>query len=186
MSRLRTRLALAAGLTLALGFGGCMDAGRTAGPQEGTGALSSPHSLPTGDGLLGSLTEGLLACTPLPEASASRQLGPDGGSIRVGPHVLVVPPGALGDTVTITAVAPSEPVNSVSFGPHGLVFNARARPVLTMSYDNCPLLGRVLPKRIVYTNDLLQILEILASVDDLLARRVSAPLDHFSRYAVAW
>ena len=182
MPRLRTHLALAAGLTLALSFAGCSDAGRTAGPEEGPGFLPSQQSLLEGNGLLG----GLLACTPLPEATASGVIGPAGGTLRVGPHVLTIPAGALSDTVTITALAPSEAVNSITFAPHGLVFNLAARPVLGMSYANCPLLGQLLPKRIVYTSDLLEILEVLTSIDNLLAKRVSAPLDHFSRYAVAW
>ena len=44
----------------------------------------------------------------------------------------------------------------------------------------------LLPKRIAYTTDALSILELLASLDNPLARRVSADLDHFSTYAVAW
>jgi hypothetical protein len=73
-------------------------------------------------------------------------------------------------------------VNSVRFSPEGLKF---AKPAtLTLSYSNCsPLL---LLKRVVYTNELLSILELLPSIDDLRTRTVSASIRHFSRYAVAW
>ena len=60
------------------------------------------------------------------------------------------------------------------------------RAYLTMSYANCNLLGSLLPKRIAHTSDLLDILEYLLSFDNVLARKVTAGLEHFSTYAVAW
>ncbi|PYO36115.1 MAG: hypothetical protein DMD71_01275 [Gemmatimonadetes bacterium] len=127
---------------------------------------------------------GLLQCTPLPYASTTQVVGPTGGTIQVGPHTLVIPPGALVQNVTITAVAPSATVNSVRFTPQGLHFLAPA--ALTMSYSNCNLLGKLLPKRIAYTDDNLNILSYLISLDNLLSKKVTGKLDHFSRYAVAW
>jgi hypothetical protein len=52
---------------------------------------------------------GLLACRPLPYASATQTIGPDGGVIQVGPHTLRIPPRALSRPITITAEAPSGP-----------------------------------------------------------------------------
>ena len=75
-------------------------------------------------------------------------------------------------------------VNSVRFSPQGLHFLAPA--ALTMSYSNCNLLGKLLPKRIAYTDDNLNILSYLISLDNLLSKKVTGKLDHFSRYAVAW
>ena len=75
---------------------------------------------------------------------------------------------------------------TVRFGPEGLQFAAGQHATLTLSYANCPLLGSLLPKRIAYTTDLLSILSYVISVDDLVHRRVSGSLEHFSRYAVAW
>jgi len=86
--------------------------------------------------------------------------------------------------VTITAEAPSANVNSVRFTPQGLRFNVSA--ALTMSYSNCNLLGKLLPKEIAYTDDNLNILSYLISLDNLFAKKVTGKLDHFSRYAVAW
>jgi hypothetical protein len=86
----------------------------------------------------------------------------------------------------ISAEAPVGTVNSVRLFPEGLKFAAGKPAQLTLSYGNCPLLGQVLPKRIAYTTDLLQILSYVLSVDDLLHKRVTGSLEHFSRYAVAW
>jgi hypothetical protein len=147
----------------------------------------SPSALLAGNGLLGtSIGSGLLACDPLPYASAAQTIGPAGGTLVIGPHVLTVPAGALAAPVQITGEAPVGTVNSVRLFPEGLQFAAGKPAQLTLSYANCPLLGSLLPKRIAYTTDLLQILSYVLSVDDLLHKRVTGSLEHFSRYAVAW
>jgi hypothetical protein len=97
---------------------------------------------------------------------------------------LRVPEGALAEPVAITAVMPSDTVNRIVFAPHGLELAQPAR--LMMSYANCGPINWVLPKRIAYTTDALAIIELLHSLDNVLARRVSADLEHFSTYAVAW
>src|SRR6266513_2058530 len=38
---------------------------------------------------------GFLRCQPLPYDSSTQTIGPDGGTIRVGPHSLVIPAGEL-------------------------------------------------------------------------------------------
>lgn len=136
----------------------------------------------TVDGATGLLSGVLLSCRPLPSETVEQAVGPAGGVVRVGPHRLDIPRGALTRTVTIRAEMPSERVNSVKFSPEGLRFGKPA--TLTLSYANCASL--LAPKRIAYTNDLLVILELLASKDQPRSETVSARLDHFSRYAVAW
>jgi len=154
----------------------------------GVGAGQAPSALlGSGDGLLGtSLGSGLLACDPLPYAAASGLIGPEGGTLAIGPHTLTVPAGALAAPVTISAEAPVGTVNSVRLYPEGLQFAAGRPARLTLSYANCPLLGRLLPKRIAYTTDLLEILSYVLSVDDFLGKKVTGSLAHFSRYAIAW
>jgi hypothetical protein len=95
-----------------------------------------------------------------------------------------VPPGALQEPVTITAIAPSDTVNTVQFQPEGLQFSRPAS--LTMSYANCGLLGLGFPRRIAFTDDALAILYYLPSVDRFLSQAVTARLGHFSHYAIAW
>jgi hypothetical protein len=149
----------------------------------------APPEQPLGGkgGILGTgLSVQLLRCDPLPATHAASVIGPGGGTLQIGPHQLVVPAGGLPDTLTITADAPSDTVNSIRFEPQGLPFEAGHPARLTMSYANCPLLAKLLPKRIAYTTDLLQILELLVSLDNVLLHRVSANIAHFSRYAIAW
>jgi hypothetical protein len=128
---------------------------------------------------------GLLKCSNLPYASDTETIGVLGGVLRAGPHTLVIPPGALLSPTTITMTAPTGlGVNAVKFQPEGLRFTAPA--VLTMSYSNCSLLGKLLPKRIAYTDDNLNILSYLLSLDNLFSKRVTGKVNHFSDYVVAW
>jgi len=108
-----------------------------------------------------------------------------GGTISAGPHTLVIPPGALTSPTAITMTAPTGlGVNAVKFQPAGLRFVTPA--ALTMSYANCSLLGKILPKRIAYTNDNLSIISYLLSLDNLLSKNVTGKVNHFSAYVVAW
>jgi hypothetical protein len=167
---------------LTLAIGSCSERG----PTTPTASLDASDNSAELLGLLGGTVQriGLLTCRPLPAASAQATIGAGGGTITVGPHQLVVPAGALAADVTITAYAPSGSVNRVEFQPHGLVFTRPAS--LTMSYANCDLLGSLLPKRIAYIDGNLTILEYLLSVDDLLRRKVTGRVEHFSDYAIAW
>ena len=138
------------------------------------------------NGLTGGLLNGLLSCSAQPYARSSQVVGAAGGTIRVGRHSLVIPRGALSRDVLITAEAPSDEVASVRFSPEGLQFNAGHSPTVTLSYAACPLGRLQLLKHVAYTTERLQILNILTSIDNLLTMQVSAPIQHFSRYAVAW
>lgn len=127
---------------------------------------------------------GLLTCRPLAYDSVTQVIGPLGGLLVVSRHVLWVPAGALPGWVSITAVAPSDTVNRIRFGPEGLVFK---RPVaLIMSYANCNLRASPEAKRVAYTNDSLEILQYQPSADDVLRHKVTGLLGHFSTYAVSW
>jgi len=144
--------------------------------------LAAPNASLIG-GLLG--PTGLLKCSALPAASTTQTIGPAGGSITVGPHILRIPSGALAQPTTITGTLDTgRGVNGIRFAPEGLRFDRSAS--LTMSYANCSLLGKLLPKRIAYTNNLLGILSYLLSVDNLLGKKVTGQVNHFSEYVIAW
>jgi len=137
--------------------------------------------------LIGSLLAptGLLKCSDLPYDAETKTIGPLGGTISAGPHWLTIPPGALSAPTSITMTAPTGlGVNAVKFQPQGLQFRTPA--ALTMSYANCSLLGKVLPKRIAYTDDNLNILYYLLSLDNILSKRVTGKVNHFSDYVIAW
>ena len=136
-------------------------------------------------GVVSRLAGSLLTCNPLPGDLDSARIGPNGGTLTMGPHSLVIPRGALTSTVWIKGEVVRDTVNSVRFSPEGLHFLKPAS--LVMSYSNCSLTGGLLtPKRIAYTKDNLKVIEWLPSTDNILARKVTARLDHFSRYAVGW
>ncbi|HKV50638.1 MAG TPA: hypothetical protein VJO52_05490 [Gemmatimonadaceae bacterium] len=137
-------------------------------------------------GSVGRLVGTLLQCTPQPFAADTEVVGRAGGVIRMGRHQLVIPAGALASPVRIIGSAPVDHVVSVEFQPEGLQFNPQHLPELTLDYSACPLVPVLLPKRIAYTDEKLNILSYLLSIDNLLQRRVSGRVHHFSRYAVAW
>lgn len=132
-------------------------------------------------GTLGQVTD-LLTCSPQPYAVTTQTIGPKGGTIFVGTHTLDIPKNALSQSTTITAEQITGSTNSIRFSPEGLHFNQPAS--LTMTYDNCALV--LLQKKIVYTTEKLKILEVLNSLDLFKQKAVTAPIDHFSRYAVAY
>jgi hypothetical protein len=141
-----------------------------------TGDLSG-----TAVGTLGKVTT-LLTCSPQPYAITTQTIGPSGGLIVVGSHRLEIPRDALSKKTKITAEQISGSTNSVRFSPEALRFEKPAK--LTMSYENCAVV--LLRKHIVYTDEDLNILEVLRSLDLFKKKTVSAPIDHFSRYAVAY
>ena len=196
-----TRRFLSLGLALALSVTvSCTGADTPAGPQ-----LSQPAEQPSqllgdllgddllsGDGLIGDVVDGtvgtllgitdLLVCQGEQYEITRRTIGPEGGRIDIGRHTLVVPAGALRTRTTITAEQVPGRTNSLRFSPDGLQF---AKPAsLTMGYQNCLVV--LLPKHIVYTDEKLNILEVLRSLDLFSKKVVTAPIDHFSRYAIAY
>jgi hypothetical protein len=157
----------------------------------GERTLTAPQSAPPAAApqadLIGSLlgATGLLKCSNLPYDSTTKTIGIAGGSLSVGPHTLLIPPGALLTPTPITMILPTGlGVNAVKFKPAGLRFLTPA--ALTMSYANCSLLGLLLPKQIAYTTDNLQILYYLLSLDNLLSKNVTGKVNHFSDYVIAW
>ena len=161
-------------------------------PSYLLGDLLGGDGLLSGDGLIGDVVDGtvgtllnvtdLLVCTSEPYAVARKTIDSRGGTIQVGEHTLVIPKGALKKKTTITAEQIPGRTNSIRFSPEGLRFEKPAD--LTMSYKNCLLV--LLKKHIVYTDEKLNILEVLRSLDLFGKRTVTAPIDHFSRYAVAY
>ena len=133
-----------------------------------------------------SLVGTLFQCTPQPFAADTEVVGSAGGVITMGKHKLVIPAGALSRPVRIIGSAPVDKVVSVQFQPEGLQFNPNHLPQLTLDYSACPIVPVLLPKRIAYTDSKLNILSYLLSIDNLLTRRVTGQVHHFSRYAIAW
>lgn len=172
------RLAAAAALSIAsFALASCGDAPASPTLHPVAQAQNASHDT-------GGAPAGLVACTPLAADSVAQVIGPAGGTITVGPHSFVVPAGALDSAVTITAVVPSSTNNVVVFQPTGLTFNTAA--TLTLSYANCGPLAQILPTRVAYVDNLLNILSYIPSVGNGVSQSVTGQVQHFSDYAVAW
>jgi hypothetical protein len=177
MIRSRRLLAILASLLLvATGLTNCATQDAVTAPTTEAAAQAAQLRVP--------ILSGLLTCERQPYAITQQMVGPAGGIIHFGRHSLQIPRGALSSNVLITAEAPSDLAATARFQPEGLRFSRPA--TLTLDYSSCPL-GRLrILKRIAYTTDKLDILSFLLSRDNLLLMRVSAHLEHFSKYAVAW
>ena len=142
----------------------------------------------------------LLSCPPAAYDSVTQVIGPAGGLLVVGSHVLVVDSLALSSPVSITAVAPSQSVNMVRLRPEGLKFKPGVHGIgalVATNLDNCGVHpGQVL--QVVNVSDSLRILEYLNAptiTDSAVVVKyktylgslwVGGLLHHFSNYAVAW
>lgn len=124
----------------------------------------------------------VLVCDPQPYASATVEIGRAGGQITVGNHSLKIPEKALSERIAITMEQVEGTANSVRFSPEGLQFAVPA--VLTLSYKNCENTKHW--KRIVYTDEMLNILEPTLSLDFSSSSQVKGLIWHFSRYAIAF
>lgn len=131
---------------------------------------------------LSGIVNGLVECNVSTTYKASRVIGPEGGTLKVGRHSLHVPPKALPQPTLISATAPAGKYVEVRFEPHGLKFD---RPTaLTMSYSECGIL-KPYGLRIAYVSDNLEILEVLLSLPNPFNQTVTGKVDHFSRYMLA-
>ena len=138
---------------------------------------------------------GLVSCAQSYD-SVTKLIGPAGGSLSVGAHILYVDALALSSTVSITAVAPVDTVRWVRFQPEGLVFQTNPQDgwgaILYTSYKDCgvPTSDTL---RIAQVSDSLSILRYLQTVAKSKknpwsqgTQFVVGLLSHFSNYAVAW
>jgi hypothetical protein len=104
-----------------------------------------------------------------------------GGTVKVGGVSLKVPRGALSSPVSITAHTLPTATASVEFSPEGLRFTKSA--TLQLSYSKCvtPFVGVT----VVYVQAD-TVAEIMQSHDQPIKKFVTAKIDHFSSYAVAY
>lgn len=184
-----TRLFHAAMLSALIGLAACSGEQATPlEPQAPNPALPSGIEAPELSASFNKDPKGkkLASCKPLPAASTSASIGLFGGTIKIGPHSLWIPPGALLSKKTISAkIVANDSTNSVQFSPDGLQFKAPG--LLTLSYANCKKPSPLTFMHVVYTsNNLLSILELLPSIDNVFKKTTTGTLSHFSRYAVAF
>ena len=88
------------------------------------GYLGAPHIVETQGGLHG--------CTPRDVQVGTATIGPSGGVLE-GPHRLIIPPGALTQTVQISGTTVEGETPTIELEPHGLQFRKSAGLVLDVS-----------------------------------------------------
>jgi hypothetical protein len=125
----------------------------------------------------------LLRCRPRPYEGEAAIIGPDGGTLHIGEHELVIPRNALTQEELIRAEAPTSSLVDVDFYPEGLKFARAAK--LTLSYKGCQVPSSI-DLRLAYVGWGLRILELPPSEDVKDDSEVTGDIDHFSRYAVAY
>ncbi|MEO7963040.1 MAG: hypothetical protein ABIT38_03925 [Gemmatimonadaceae bacterium] len=125
----------------------------------------------------------LLRCEPLEYDQDAEVIGPEGGTLRIGPHQIVIPKGALTEEKLIVGEAPMGQLVEVDFGPHGLNFLSSAQ--LTLSYGHC-LVPVDFNPRLAYVGSGLRILELPPSKDAKTEQKVVGFIDHFSSYMIAY
>jgi hypothetical protein len=125
----------------------------------------------------------LMRCEPRDYESDAAIIGPNGGTLHVGPHELVIPKGALDHEELITAEAPTSSLVDVKFQPEGLQFSQDAQ--LKLSYKGCvrPTSADLF---VAYLGQGNKILELPPSLDQKVDDDVEADIGHFSRYALAY
>lgn len=152
------------------------------------------HSSPARSTVKAKLT-GLVVCSQSYD-SVTQVIGPQGGYLAVGAHILFVDSLVLTTPVSITAVAPSDTVRWVRFQPDGLVFPTNPLDgwgaILYTNYKDCSLSTTASP-RIAQVSDALGILAYLQTYFKVRQnpwsqgnQYVVGLLPHFSNYAVAW
>ena len=121
-----------------------------------------------------------LRCLQTGPDTTSALIGPEGGTLRIGLHRLIVPPGALREATLITGSAPSDGSATVVFEPSGLIFDVPA--TLVFSVKGCDVPSDY--PSVMYIDDDGRPLEELRSVFDRAREEVTVPISHFSGYQV--
>lgn len=114
---------------------------------------------------------------------ASAVIGPLGGSVRLGRHILNIPAGAVSENVTFTMSAASQTGVAVDCNPSPFQFNV---PVsLTLSFANTQYASnpRQVNLQIFYMANTSSCIA-MPSVVDPVGYTVTAQIDHFSRYII--
>ena len=124
-----------------------------------------------------------LGCFTRLAANDMGVFGPSGGTFVFGTSRLIIPPGALRDTVTISATIPDGDASQVQFRPQGLQFAKSAGLLLDTS--GCSTVDTIAPS-VVYLSESGTILETIPAVYDPRWHTIAAPIDHFSGYAIAF
>lgn len=134
------------------------------------------------NGLLGRANAAATTCQTHLTSTDSAVFGPAGGTLTFGSSRLIIPGGALRDTVTITATIPGGDASRVEFQPHGLQFEKPAG--LQLGTAGCAVNEQA--PNVVYLSETGEVLETIEAVYDPHWQTIAASIWHFSGYAIAF
>lgn len=135
------------------------------------GSVGAPHLIDASGAMHG--------CTPRDAQYGTATIGPSGGELDVGSIRLIIPAGALTQTIQVSGTSPAGSTPTVFFEPSGLQFKKPAG--LVMDASNCTDVPSV-----VYLDELGVDSPPIPAVYSTWWHTVAAPIDHFSGYAVAF
>ena len=117
------------------------------------------------------------------EGVTTASIGPLGGVVTHGDHYIVIPAGALSQTIEISFSVPESDTLMFDLGPHGTQFNV---PIsLVFEYDNADLIGANESQfQIGYYNVTTGVWEPMPTTVDAVNDVVIGQTTHFSRYAI--
>jgi hypothetical protein len=124
----------------------------------------------------------LLACTAHGSTSITATVGASGAALQVGHDHLVIPGGALSESVQITATIPADTLADIELEPHGLHFSKDV--MLVLSADGCRV-GEHAPRHVDYLDAAGNVLETLDATFNGGSHTVTTKIHHFSSYAIA-
>lgn len=143
-------------------------------------SLNRGLNIPGLMGAANAMTEGgLHGCEPRDPQFGAATIGSSGGELIVGPHRLIIPAGALTETVQISGTVIEGDTTRIELEPHGLQFKKPAGLVLDMS--SCTDVPDI-----VYINELGVVSDPIVAIYSTWWHTVAAPIWHFSGYAVAF
>jgi hypothetical protein len=118
-------------------------------------------------------------CSPRITYEGSARIGPAGGVLRIGPHRLVIPAGALRRKVLISGTVPEGKPFQIDLQPHGLQFRKAAGLVLDAT--SC-----IEVPPIVYIIDQVNVSAPIEAMYSNWWKTIACPIWHFSGYMVAF
>ena len=137
------------------------------------------QALPGSNQAFPSASPGPLNCIPKNPAYGSALIGPSGGELIIGPHRLIVPAGALTETVTISGTVPNDKPFEINLQPHGLQFRKAAGLILDAS--DCTSVPDI-----VYLIDQFTVSDPILATYSTWWHTVACPIWHFSGYSIAF
>lgn len=112
-------------------------------------------------------------------------IGPAGGVLVHADHRIVIPAGALSETLPISFSMPVSDTLMFDLGPHGTQFSMPINMVLAFQYDNADLTGvNESLLRVAYYNESTGVWDPMPTQVDPLNDIVVGQTTHFSRYAI--